>query len=190
MSFYRPGQWWVHGGADALEGDRLDVRKSRAGGIFLAKDDREGRIYASGYARGGFYRCRIDLPEDSIFDLTNPDHVDRIRETEVDGATGEDMLRSMAHGPSDSGHLDWAVVDAEILEAAGFRGAILHERPAGFHVYSQHVLSLVLWNSDDIAEIQRIPGEELAQAQQASYRKPSRVTQDALLLLRRKYLIL
>jgi len=155
---YKKGGYWYHGTeAKELIGGKLaryaGGKGSDMGGLFLADDSIEGQRYAAGYGRN-LFRARVDLEEDQVFNLSNPDHVRRVAGIVLEDATGKDMLRSAFEADS-GGSLDWAVVEPDVLEAAGFKAAILMERPAGMFGKNA-VRSLAIFDASVVGEPERV----------------------------------
>lgn len=134
-SFYNPSATWLHGGPFELQGDalkRYGKSNSDMGALFFCKDSLVGRWYTASYARkmfsekGKIYQVKLSAPVDTILDLTNPKHCQKLR----DNISKEEYNYIMtARGTS--GHMDWATVDEELLEPLGFRGCVFQERPKG-----------------------------------------------------------
>lgn len=130
-SFYDPAAIWLHGGPAALDGaalKRYGKDHSDMGGLFFCKDNPVGRWYAATYAgaHGRVWQARLGAPVDSICDLTNRAHRARLQ-----AALSRQEYANILATRGASGHLDWAVVDEDLLEPLGFRGCVFQERPAG-----------------------------------------------------------
>lgn len=150
-SRYSEGAEWAHGGPDILEGGglrRYAKTGADSGGIFLTRASPGQLPYAVTYAKSGLYRVCVDLRSDEVFDLHNEEHLDRIAPVVTNDGTGVDMLQSaFSCGCTDA--LDWAVIDEDVLRAAGFRGAMLIERPPGV-VSDEAIFSLVVFDPDAV----------------------------------------
>lgn len=157
---YQRGGLWYHGGPVELVGGRLKhggKSGSDSGGIFLTDDSDEGKRYAAGYGRA-LYRVILDLDEDEVFNLSNPAHRERVRPVELEDGNGEDFLQN-AETSAREGSLDWSAVDSEVLQAAGFKAAILMERPAGF-LGENPVRSVAVFSADAIGTPELVPKDE------------------------------
>jgi hypothetical protein len=164
---YEEGGWWYHSTDNDLIGGKLERyaggTDSDMGGIFLSDDSPEGKRYSSGYGQN-MYRVNVGLNNDEVFNLGNAKHRERVKRIELDDAMGVDFLRE-ARDSEREGTLDWTAIDPDLLEAAGFKGAILYERPAG--MYGENaVRSLVVFKSDSLSELDRLPEKEAAQIKQ------------------------
>ena len=162
---YSKGGTWYHGGPVELEGGRLKhggKSGSDSGGIFLTDDSDEGKRYAAGYGRA-LYRMPLDLDPEEVFNLSDPDHRERVRPVETEDGNGEDFLMN-AETSVREGSLDWSAVDPDVLMAAGFKAAILMERPAGF-LGVNPVRSLAVFDADAIGSPELVPQDEYNQIQ-------------------------
>lgn len=170
--FYDPGALWLHGGPSALEGDalkRYGKDHSDMGALFFSKDVPVGRWYAATYAgarAGRVWKVRLSAPVDTVLDITNPKHRQRLRK-----AISPQEFNNIIDTRGNSGHMDWAVVDDEMLEPLGFRGCVFQERPAGMATglppqsgmatLPEPVLSVGLFHASDVHVIGFVPENEV-----------------------------
>ena len=169
--FYDPGALWLHGGPSALEGDalkRYGKSHSDMGGLFFSKDVPVGRWYAATYAgtHGRVWKVRLSAPVDTILDITNPRHRQRLRK-----AISPEEFDNIIKSRGSSGHMDWAVVDEEMFEPIGFRGCVFQERPAGMETglppqlglstLPEPVLSVGMFHASDVHVIGFVPPDEV-----------------------------
>jgi hypothetical protein len=167
-NFYAKGAMWAHGGPAELEGGQLRrYAKHTAdhGGIFLVRDGGDSLKYAAIYARGGLYKVQCSLGEDEVFDLSNPEHVERTRPVDLPDAKGCDFLRT-AFESQRMGALDWSAIDEEVLVTAGFKGALLAERPAGV-IAPSAIFSLVAFDARSLAVVGSYSQPEIASLQRS-----------------------
>ena len=162
-SFYDPSAIWLHGGPRELRTGKLTrygKNNSDYGALFFCKDDVEGRWYTSTYAKkllgvkGKIWKTKISCPENTIFDLTNPVHKLKLR-----NSIGKEHYNSILDSKSTSGHLDWSSVDDELFGELGFKGCIFQERPkgmetgwppsSGFSVLKNNLLSIGIFDAAD-----------------------------------------
>lgn len=149
-SHFDPFANYLHGGPSTLDGDALKRHGNKGhdmGGLFFVMDSPEGRKLATMYASskygddGAIYFVRINLSVDEVLDLTNEKHQKRLK-SELSPQEYQYIIDS-----SRGGQMDWSVVDDELLEDLGFKGAILAERPEG---ESQYVYSVAVFNASDV----------------------------------------
>lgn len=172
-NFYAAGVEWAHGGPERLEGGQLR-RYGKGGadacGIFLTRSEPEQLRYAAGFSQGGLYRVKVSLAPDEVFNLNNPDHCDRVAEVETEDGIGQDFLRAACgEGGNRHGALDWAVVDANVLVAAGFRAAILVERPPGV-LGTEVIYSLAVFDENAASVVGRYQPHEIAEIRASAHR--------------------
>ena len=157
VRFYDPQALWLHGSSAEFTQFKLGGKGGwDAGGIFLVKDTQAQEAYARSYGEK-LYRCRVKLQPDQVFELMIPEHVERVLEVETDDAIGRDFMRSAEEGQR-YGHVDWATLDQEVLELAGFKGCILAERPKGFSNFTEDILSLCVFDPSAIDIVGRVDG--------------------------------
>ncbi len=153
---YEKGGSWYHSTDANLDGKRLERWAdggSDMGGIFLSDDSLEGKRYSLNYGRNT-YKTQINLESDEVFNLGNHEHRERVEGVELFDAVGTDFIRTALNSERD-GTLDWSVVEPELLEAAGFKAAILFERPAG-EFGAQPVRSIAVFDADSIGDLERV----------------------------------
>lgn len=173
--FYDSQSLWLHGSRAEFSQFKLRGRSGwDAGGIFLVKDTLAQGAYAKTYGEI-IYRCRVNLAPDEVFELPVQDHVDRAAEIATEDAIGNDFLRS-AFESQRYGHVDWAVLDQEVLELAGFKGCVLAERPKGFNNFTEDILSLCVFDPGAIEILGRVTesARGLVEAEGDIVFKPSR----------------
>lgn len=142
---------FLHGGPspDQLVGGHFKrhARKGHdMGALFFIEESDAGYKYALGYAiaRGtdtGIYRVKITLPENKIFDFTNPKHRDIVKSNLTD-----QEFEYWDNTKGKSGHIDWAVIDEEIIEEMGFEGAYIHERNEGQIKNASDIVSVAIFD--------------------------------------------
>lgn len=171
-NFFEEDATWLHGGPAELEGGQLKRGGKKgwdSGAIFLSKDAPEQRKYAAGYGAGGMYRVKVDLKPDEIFDYANPEHIDRVADIELpDGENGYDFLRT-AESSARFGAIDWTAIDEDVLGAAGFKAAILAERPKGFGNFKEDIYSLAVFNPERVKIVGKLSPEEHTAAQREAF---------------------
>jgi hypothetical protein len=129
---FSPNKVYIHGGPSKLEGDHFKRggRKGHdMGALFFIEESDAGYKYALGYASGtdtGIYRVNIKINPNDIFDFTRSDHKKFAKEF-----LNPQEYESWEQSKGDSGHIDWAVIDEELIEDMGFKGVMIHERNAG-----------------------------------------------------------
>lgn len=133
-NIFDPNATYLHGGPKTLKDNKLKRygnHNSDMGALFFVKDTINGRKYAVTYAlrhlnnsNGTVYKVKINLPIDKIYNHQNIKHRN-ILKTTVGKQTWESYLNS-----SSDGQLDWTAVDDEVMNDAGFEGAIFRERLA------------------------------------------------------------
>lgn len=169
-SYFDPSAEYAHYSNAEFAAFRRGGRSGQGAGalFFVRADDPAAMRYARLYGRRE-YRVRLDLSRDQVFDLSNPQHVERVRAVTSDmteeGDTGEDFLRSAVMHASG---LDWATINGDVLRAAGFEAAVVGERPAGTHdpeadsPYPHDIRSLAVFDPKVIASVQARLGESFA----------------------------
>lgn len=163
---FDPQAVYLHGGPAKLDGGalkRYGRSNSDMGALFFIKESPDGWRYALGYAvtkaeNSGVYRVRINLETSQVFDFSRSDHR-RIAQTNLSPVEYNYWMNAAR-----SGHLDWAILDGEILEEWGFRGAVLFERPQGFVGYAEDVLSIGVFDAKDVQIIDFVPKQEALQS--------------------------
>lgn len=180
-AFYEPSATWLHGGPVELrEGKLLRYGKgsSDMGALFFVKDAPGQRQYAALYDKGAIHTARVNLQPDEVFDLRNPSHRARVEPVVTDDAVGTDFLRSALPAARD-GVLDWSTIDGEVLREAGFRGAIVAERPAGTHGNTEAQISLAVFDPTVVETTGRLTETDRSQLQQQAFARPeSRAPED------------
>ena len=173
-NFYVEGADWAHGGPEDLEGGQLRrfaKGQSDSGGIFLTRATPGQIRYAASYCRSvrGLHRVKVDLKKDEVFDYSNPEHIARVEPIVTESGVGSDFLMSAATS-NRFGAVDWAVVDEEVLVAAGFRAAIAAERPPGV-LGDEPVFSLGVFDPAVLRVVGKFPAPVVAQlwADSSSY---------------------
>ena len=131
---FHPTHRYLHGGPAVLDGGHLMRHKrarADAGALFFSEDTREGRLYAANYAlraaMPAIWIVQIHLSVNLVFDFARKAHRVRLARTMSPHAWQTISSRAAAMG-----QLDWPDVDEELLAEAGFLGALVHERAAGF----------------------------------------------------------
>lgn len=160
---YSPNKIYLHGGPKNLDGGHFKRggRKGHdMGALFFIEESDVGYKYALGYAisRGsdtGIYRVKINLPDNKIFDFTNNKHKQIAKEN-----LSPQEYKSWEDSKGESGHLDWTQIDEEVISEWGFEGALFHERSKGFFNYSQHAISVGIFDPRYIEIIDFIPKKE------------------------------
>jgi len=156
---YSSNKIYLHGGPSKLDGGsfRRGGRKGHdMGALFFIEESVAGYTYALGYAmsRGtdtGIYRVNIKLPDNQIFDFTNQKHKQIAKEF-----LSDQEYKSWESSKGDTGHIDWAVIDEEIIEEMGFKGVIIHERNAG-QISKSSITSVAIFDPQYINIIEFIP---------------------------------
>lgn len=158
--FYDPTAVWLHGGPMELQGNalkRYGKSHSDMGALFFCKDNLVGRWYTATYAgtKGKIWKVSLSAPINTILDLTNAKHRATLQRS-LTQQEYEYMIKSRGT----SGHMDWAVIDEELLEPLGFRGAVFQERPKGMATglppqykmttLPEAVLSVGMFNASDV----------------------------------------
>jgi predicted kinase len=154
---------YLHGGPKNLEGGHFKRGGRRGhdmGALFFIEESDVGYKYALGYAitRGsdtGIYRVKINLPDEKIFDFTKPDHKQIAQKN-----LSPEEYKSWEVSKGKSGHLDWTQIDEEIITEWGFDGALFHERSKGVHNFSDHVISVGIFDPKYVEIIDFIPKKE------------------------------
>lgn len=159
---------YLHGGPSNLEGGHFKRHGRKGhdmGALFFIEESEAGYKYALGYAisRGsdtGIYRVKITLPENKIFDFTNSRHREIAKQY-----LNDQEFKMWNDTKGDSGHIDWAVIDEEMIEEMGFEGAIIHERNSGQVHWknSSDIVSVAIFDPKYIKIIEFIPKKEALQ---------------------------
>lgn len=131
----------LHGGPSTLEGGKLSTGMSvsgDAGGVFFTPNTETGKLYARSYTLKGTIKTgdgtihrAILSPDAKIFDASNPKDVQKLS-TQVSAEVINDIMSTARNGV-----MDWATGAQyfEDIQSAGFDGAKLSERPAGFDLF-------------------------------------------------------
>jgi hypothetical protein len=158
--FFDPAATYLHGGPPVLDGGalkRYGKNGGDMGGLFFTKNSPEGRAYAVSYTfgkNGVVYKVKIDLPVDAVFDLQNAKHRHKLQ-----AAVSPEEWSYLVDSQR-GGQLDWAVVDEDQLGEAGFKGAILAERPPGV-VSENFVYSVAVFDAAVVRIIGQMSPEEV-----------------------------
>lgn len=159
---YSPSKVYLHGGPSKLDGGKFKRggRKGHdMGALFFIEESDAGYTYALGYAmaRGsdtGIYRVNINLPSDQIFDFSNRKHKQFAKEF-----LSDQEYQSWENSKGDTGHIDWAVIDEEIIEEMGFKGIIIHERNSG-QISKSSITSVAIFDPAYVNIIDFIPKKD------------------------------
>lgn len=139
----KKGMVLLHGGPKELKGGKLNTGmgvNGDAGGIFFTPDTETGKMYARSYTLKGSIKTgegkihRVELsPEAKIFDATNPEDINKLRPL-ISEQGVKDIITT-----SRNGTMDWATGSQyfDQIKEAGFDGAKLSERPAGFELFDE-----------------------------------------------------
>ncbi len=134
----------LHGGPKNLIGGKLalgmGVSGNDAGGIFFSPNTPTGEMYARSYSlkgaiktgEGAVHQVKLS-PNVKIFDANNPKDMAQLRKF-VQPEIINDITTTARNGV-----MDWATGSQyfENLQEAGFAGAKLSERPAGFKLFNK-----------------------------------------------------
>lgn len=158
---------FLHGGPANLEGGRLK-RGGRGGhdmgALFFVPESKDGYKYAMGYAIArspkdwAIYRVRLNLPDNRIFNFTNPQHQELAKRR-----LNAEEYNSWKSSVGTSGHLDWTKVDDELLEDWGFDAALFHERAKNVLGTNNDIVSVGVFNPKHIQILETLPKEVVKQ---------------------------
>lgn len=160
---YSPSEIYLHGGPEKLEGGNLKrgaKRGSDMGALFFVKESAAGYKYALGYAisrvRGpsGVYRVKINLSSADVFDFTNHNH-----RAIAGKLLSHREFQSWENSKGDSGHINWAAINEEIIKKIGFKGTIIHERDSG-KIGSKSITSVAVFDPQDVEIIEFVPKQQ------------------------------
>lgn len=160
---YTSDKTYLHGGPSKLDGGKFKRggRKGHdMGALFFIEESDAGYKYALGYAisRGqdtGIYRVKLNLPVNKIFDFTNFQHKKIAKEF-----LSDQEYSSWEESKGDTGHIDWAVIDEEIIEEMGFQGVIIHERNSG-QISKSSITSVAIFDPSYVKIIDFIPKKDV-----------------------------
>lgn len=153
---FNPNAVYLHGGPANLDGNafrRYMRNGSDSGGLFFIEESKVGYKYAAGYAatkNGAIWRVKLNLNKSQVFDFSNRQHR-TLAKRNLSPQEFEYWVES-----STNNHIDWAVVDEEILEEWGFKAALLFERAKGFDDFEHDAISVVVFDPSVVQIIDSI----------------------------------
>lgn len=159
---FSPNKIYLHGGPSKLDGGHFKRggRKGHdMGALFFIEESDAGYKYALRYAmsRGndtGIYKVNIKLNPNDIFDFTRKDHKKIAKEF-----LNPQEYESWEQSKGDSGHIDWAVIDEELIEEMGFKGVMIHERNVG-QIGKDSIVSVAVFDPKYVNIIDFIPKKD------------------------------
>ena len=160
--YYKTAKVLYHGGPDIPE--NVLKRKSKGNSDMGALFFTDNKDYALQYAKPQLYEVDAAAVGKNIFDPRKPKHLAQLKkgyEKLVDEGEYESLADAMAdfNRVSKLDLLDWATGSqySDVIEAAGFKGAVLRERPgaiarntdgSGFSVSGKPIYSVAYYGSD------------------------------------------
>jgi hypothetical protein len=162
-SYYDSDTCYLHAGKQQLEGGKL-TRYGKNGHdarvLFFCKDTTAGRWYVRHYGHL-IHSCKINLSADQVFDFTNPTHRQKLQQRLSQREWYQQEWQRLLSYIATNGHPRWPAfertqpfsppsIDEQLFVELGFRGIVLCERTAGEQDAPEDILSIAVFNVDDI----------------------------------------
>ena len=162
-SYYDPDVRYLHGSEQPLKGGKLTRygKNGRdSGALFFCKDTSVGRWYVRNYGPL-IHSCRIKLAADQVFDFANPTHRQKLQQRLSQQEWQRREWQRLQNLVAANGYPRWRAfertqpfsppgIDEALFGELGFRGIVLCERVAGELESPEDILSIAVFNADDI----------------------------------------